>query len=127
MLLVPTYLDKSDIQGIGLFAKDYIPEGTMISKFQPGFDLVIPKDDLLKLSSPVIEQVARYSYQNKETLDYILCSDDQRFVNHADEPNVLCKMPENSTNPDDQECYAVRDIHPGEEITNDYREFDMNW
>ncbi|TIX82308.1 MAG: SET domain-containing protein-lysine N-methyltransferase, partial [Mesorhizobium sp.] len=30
MLLVDVYLDKSRIQGIGVFAKNHIPRGTLV-------------------------------------------------------------------------------------------------
>jgi len=33
MFLVKTYLDKSKIRGIGLFADEFIPKGTLIWKF----------------------------------------------------------------------------------------------
>ena len=38
MLLVKTYLDKSPIHGIGVFAAERIPKGTKIWRFVDGFD-----------------------------------------------------------------------------------------
>ncbi|TIO47875.1 MAG: SET domain-containing protein-lysine N-methyltransferase, partial [Mesorhizobium sp.] len=38
MLLVDVYLDKSPIQGIGVFAKHRIPKRTLIWKLDPRFD-----------------------------------------------------------------------------------------
>lgn len=127
MLLVETYLAPSKIHGIGLFARHFIPRGTLISKFRPGFDLVIPKEELSSLSPPVIGQVEKYAYRSRITGDYILCGDDQRFTNHADVPNTVCLIDKVSTHPEDLDCYASRDISAGEEITNDYTEFDMDW
>lgn len=42
----------------------------------------------------------------------MLSSDDDRFANHADDPN---------TANDGDETFALRDIHPGEKITRGYR------
>ena len=38
MLLVKTYLDKSPIHGLGVFAAERIPRGAKIWRFVEGFD-----------------------------------------------------------------------------------------
>ncbi len=43
MLLVKTHLGKSKINGIGLFADEFISKGKVIWKFTPGFDFVLTK------------------------------------------------------------------------------------
>jgi hypothetical protein len=47
---------------------------------------------------------------------YVLCSDNAKFMNHSDEPNV--------DSGGVTEDVALRDIQPGEELTCDYRLFD---
>ena len=111
MLLVDARAGLSEIHGIGLIAHEFIPKGTCIWKFQEGFDLAIPEEEISKLSGPARDQVIWYAYYEKSTEEYILSSDDDRFTNHSDTPN--------SANLG-EETYAIVDIHPGVEITWDY-------
>ncbi len=52
MLLVKTKIGQSKIHGIGIFAEQFIPKGTVIWKFMSGFDLKVSKEQLEKLSYP---------------------------------------------------------------------------
>lgn len=49
MLKVKTYLDKSDIHGIGVFADEDIEENQIIWKFDERFDKVIKHYDVFKI------------------------------------------------------------------------------
>jgi SET domain-containing protein len=46
MLLVKTRLDRSQISGIGLYADEFIPKGTIIWRFTPGLDLKLNQEQL---------------------------------------------------------------------------------
>ena len=46
MLLVDARAGLSEIHGIGLIAQEFIPKGTCIWKFQEGFDLAIPEEEI---------------------------------------------------------------------------------
>lgn len=124
MILVKTKLDKSKIHGIGIFATGFIPKGTMIWKFDPILDLVLSKEQVDRLSEPAKEQFLNYAYISKKTKNYILCSDDSRFFNHETDPNTTCHVPENPDSDEALVCFASKDINPGEELTNNYAEFD---
>ena len=119
MLLVKTKTRVSEIHGIGLFAAEFIPKGTMTWKFLEGFDLRLPKSILAELSTPAKEQFLKYSYLDSGSMLYELCSDDARFFNHSDTPNTGSIS--------DIIDVALRDIQPGEELTCDYRTFDADW
>lgn len=123
MLLVKTKIGPSPIAGIGLFADKFIPKGAYIWRFKKGFDIRVDTDYPARLPEPAKTYFSTYAYQNPETLKYILCADDARFFNHSDTPNTRCVE-----DPDDEDTadIAARDINPGEELTVDYREFDMN-
>ncbi len=124
MLLVKTKIGPSKINGIGLFANQFIPRGTPVWKFQSGFDLKIDKSDLSKLFDPGREQFLKYAYLNPKTNKYILCFDDARFFNHFDNPNCI-----DINSPDDEEGIniAAKDIKEGEELTCNYKEFDADF
>lgn len=118
MLLVKTKIGPSKIAGIGLFTVLFIPKGTPVWKFEKGFDLELSKTQFEKLSEPAQEQILNYCYFNPKTEKYIVCSDDARFFNHSDNPNV-------SSGPDDDHIdKALRDIEVGEELTQNYKIFD---
>lgn len=89
-----------------------LPQNTCLWVFRPDFDLVFTEAQLQALPPAAQRQVRHYSYYDPDMARYILCSDDARFVNHADDPNMG----------DDGEInYAVRDIQVGEELTWNYR------
>lgn len=117
MLLVKTKIGPSKIHGIGLFAAQFIPKGAPVWRFQPGFDLNIPAEDIIKLFPRALEQLLNYAYLNHKTNEYILCFDDGRFVNHSDTPNMTDSNPDDDLAPD----IALRDIEEGEEMTSDYQ------
>lgn len=114
MLHVKTRLGPSPIHGIGAFAAEDIPKGTIIWEFREGFDLRLTEEELRRLAPPALEQALKYSYV--EDGHYILCADDARHFNHSETPNT----------DDTSALYtiAARDIAAGEEITSDYRTFD---
>ncbi len=120
MLLVKTRIGPSEIEGIGCFADEFILKGTPIWRFQEGFDLKIPKDEVEKLSASGKYQFLKYAYLTGSGI-YVLCFDDARFFNHSDDPNVI--------ELDDGERgmnIAARDIQKWEEILCDYRLFDKD-
>lgn len=110
MLFVKTYLDNSPIHGIGLFANEFIPKGTIIWKFMPGFDRLLKEKRVSKLPQCTRNWLARYSYP--VTTHFLVCMDDARFFNHSDEPNTI--------DVGKKITIAKKDIHLGEELTCDY-------
>ncbi|MBI1763968.1 MAG: SET domain-containing protein [Acidobacteria bacterium] len=113
MLLVKAQAGKSAIHGIGLIAHEFIPAGTRVWAFQPGFDLVFTVEQLTALSATAQAQVRHYAFFDAARRVYVLSSDDDRFTNHADDPNTQEEGGYDS--------YAIRDIQAGEEITWCYR------
>jgi SET domain-containing protein len=113
MLLVKAEAAPSRIHGLGLIAREWIPAGTAVWRFTPGFDVLIRERDLRSLSEAARAYVRHYAYFHAASRSYVLSSDHDRFTNHADDPN---------TRPVGDRTVAVRDIGPGEEITSDYAE-----
>lgn len=119
MLKINTYLDKSTVNGIGIFAGEDIPEGKIIWEFNPLVDLVYSAEEWDKLSKNVssesLQQVLKYAY--KSNGKYFLCIDSAQFMNHShDRFNV-----ENNT--EDDTMFALRNIKRGEELLCNYFEY----
>ena len=60
MLVIDAYLDKSPIQGLGVFAKQPIAKGTVIWKFDPRFDRLIEVEVYESTTGPVKSYLDRY-------------------------------------------------------------------
>ena len=113
MLLVKTYLDKSPIHGIGVFAAARIPKGTKIWRFVEGFDRCYTPKQFARLPKQAREFLKSYAY--KVDGEILFTVDDDHYINHSDAPNTYLH---------NGYAIAARDIPKGREITNDYREFD---
>jgi len=96
--------------GLGVFATALIPRGTLTWALDD-LDQRISTRRLHTLSTECQALIDRYAYINGHG-ERILCWDIGRFMNHACDANSI------STGFDVD--VAVRDIRPGEQITNDY-------
>jgi hypothetical protein len=100
----------SDNVGYGVVATRLIPRGT-ITWVADELDQVVSTDSaecLPPLLKPLLE---KYAWVNGKG-QLILCWDHARFINHSCEANCL------SIGFDFE--IAVRDIHPGEQLTDEY-------
>jgi len=114
MLLVDTRVGPSSIHGLGLFAQQFIGKGTLVWERVPGLDLALSQEQVDALPERARRTVRYYSFRHVHSQEYILCCDDDRFVNHSDDPNTDGRK-------------ALRDIAPGEEMTFDYRKWDLDF
>jgi len=100
----------SDEIGYGVVAKKFLPKGT-ITWVQDKFDREFTPEDIQKMD-PIYRKIAHtYCFRNKQG-NFVLCWDFGRYVNHSFNSNCI------STAYDFE--IAIRDIHPGEELTDDY-------
>ncbi len=118
MNLVKTYIDRSEIEGIGMFAGQFIPKGTLIWKLNSDIDLIYPRNNYDELSKNWSEIEKHYfnRYVFEDSENYYFCSDDAKYCNHSFTPNTGGI----------EEQIALRDINIGEEITCNYAEINNN-
>jgi len=116
VLLVKTVVKESAIHGLGLFADEFIPRGTPVWQLDPLLDRVIPLSELDRLPDHVRLFVEVYSEYFPDLGMLVLSGDNDRFTNHAADPNTVVVLP----NAPDARVLAARDIEVGEEITCDY-------
>ncbi len=118
MFTIHTYLDKSEINGLGCFAGESIKKGEIIWHFQENFDLRLSQEQFEMLPLLAQEYFKHFAYYNTTEGGWILCGDDARYTNHSITPNMVMI--------NDTSSIATRDINKGEEITEDYFRFDEN-
>jgi uncharacterized protein len=101
--------------GLGVFATEPIARGTITWALDP-LDRVLTPEGIAGLALPCPIDLDRYTWQDRAG-NLILCWDYARFVNHSCDPNCLTT--------DWGFEVAVRNIAPGDEITNDYANLGM--
>ena len=96
--------------GYGVVATEFIPAGTItwvLDKLDREFS---PMD--FQEMDPIYQEILdTYTFRNNQG-NFVLCWDNGRYVNHSFNSNCL-------TTAYDFEI-AIRDIHPGEQLTDDY-------
>ena len=103
--------------GYGVFATQAIPTGTLVFVQDP-LDIVITPQQYRELDDTSRAQAERYSYLDVRG-HRILSWDAAKYVNHSCSPNTM------STGWGFE--IAIRDIRPGEEITDEYGLFNLEW
>ena len=117
MLTVSTYVAQSAIEGLGVFAGEFIPAGHLMWNLNPKFDIFVERRDIEGLPPHMQDFIARYSYPHLELPAVVVVdSDNGRFMNHSLSPNTDFRMFDKG--------YALVDIRQGEELTCNYHEFD---
>lgn len=111
-------LKKTPGKGRGLFAKRFIPRGTIVF-FECPKCKVMPKSEFQKLSPKQKERLLFHAYTRKDGSVVQSCGL-SKYMNHSCDANIL----------DTGKGFdiVVRDIRKGEEATYDYRTFyDEDW
>lgn len=96
--------------GYGIVATKLIPEGT-ITWVQDELDQVYTTKQVSEMLPFTQEMIDKFTFRNNKG-NYVMCWDTAKYVNHSFNSNCL-------STPYDFEI-AIRDIHPGEELTDDY-------
>jgi len=96
--------------GLGVFATEFIPRGT-VTWVRDDLDQVIAPVRVAALPPPYRSLLDRYTFRNA-TGHHILCWDLGRYMNHSCAPTCLGLDAEFEV--------AVRDLYPGEKLTDDY-------
>lgn len=91
-------------------ANRLIPKGS-ITWVQDELDTVYPPETPEKLKPLTLAMLDKYSFRNSRG-EYILCWDIAKYVNHSFRSNCLSTAYNFEI--------AIRDIQPGEELTDDY-------
>ena len=113
MLLVPTYLGRSRINGTGLFSSGPIPKGGLISRWNPRWGSTFSQQEALSLPAIALKTLIHFGWLKDDV--WYLEPDNGKFTNHSRKPNCISN--------EHFQVFAARDIFTGEELTEDYRTF----
>ena len=113
MLLIDTYLDRSEIQGVGVFAKENARKGEKIKEVRPEFEIEFNSENLPRMPLAFAKFIDTHSYEREfGSKMFVMGVDNEKYLNHSTDPSV------------DDNGIALKDIKIGDEITIDYRDFD---
>jgi SET domain-containing protein len=124
MYAVLVKVDKSNIDGQGVFAIEDIPKGTIAWIFKEKHDIKLSAKEYDSLSSLQKQKMDKTGYLSPWTGFWVFPSDNDpaQFTNHSNDSNLSVAFDKSiSTEP---YFVANRDITKGEELTNNYNEFD---
>jgi len=102
---------------LGLFTKEYIPKGTTVWEFIEGVDIKMNETTFNKLNDAQKEFFEKYGWKEDDGFYYSSC-DLTNFINHSYNPNldVVGEI-----------IISNRDIQIGEELFEDYSQFDSEF
>jgi hypothetical protein len=100
----------NDKIGYGVVALKHIPQGTITWAIDK-LDRIFSPEQVRAMDDLYQQVLDKYTYRNAEG-NHILCWDNARFVNHSSHANCITTAYEFEI--------AIRDIQPGEELTDDY-------
>ena len=100
----------NDEIGYGVVATRFIPKGTITWTFDR-FDREFTPAEVAAFEEPYRQLIDKYCFRDSMG-NYVLCWDHARYVNHSFNSNCLATAYNTEM--------AIRDIQPGEELTDDY-------
>jgi SET domain-containing protein len=99
--------------GLGLFTTEFIPKDSVVWEFVEGVDIKVSINRVEQMSQAQQEYFEKYAWIEG---DYYYSSCDlTNFINHSYTPNLKII---------DEIIIALEDIKPGEELFENYAEFD---
>ena len=112
-MLVPVRVGRSSIHGLGLFAARRILKGEVVWKFRDPPDFRLPMEAVQWSPS-----VSVYGWVLKDADCVEMPGDAAMYVNHSADPNMGFDPQDGGATRD------LRDIQEGEELTENYFEYD---
>ena len=124
MYLVKTEVNESSIEGMGVFTLEDIQKGTVVWQFDPSHDKTMSTTEFDALDADAQESLRRIAYLSQSTSRWVYPpeNDPALYTNHSKDNNLSVLM---DTNVSEEPLFvANRNITAGEELTNNYVEFD---
>ncbi len=137
-MLIETCVRPSGIHGLGLFAMRFVPRGTPVWRFEPGFDHDFSPAQFAALPPLAQKHTRWFCFVSRLDGHVILSGDHACFINHSPNPNTGI-LPEGEDKPKLElqpsslpgaeppvVTVALRDLAAGEELTCNYFDYDAD-
>ncbi len=112
MLTVNHVIRPSPIHGLGVFTCENVRKGQLLWRFDWRIDRELTLADLHGLPAHTVDRVLQHAEFIEARQVFVLASDGDYYMNHADEPSLI---------DDGTLMFAARDLSAGAELTCDYR------
>jgi SET domain-containing protein len=119
MIHISYKLKTSDLHGIGLFADRFIKQGELVYTASPLLDLNITQKQFDSLTQEEKDEILWWGFFDEPSQMWHVDFDVSKFINHSYDPTLS-----QDENYDEAYLVATRDIDPGEELTQNYLEFE---
>ncbi len=121
MIHIDYKLDKSNKHGIGLFADKDLKKGQLIYTASPLLDVNITQEQFNSLTDREKEEFQWWGFFDEQNHLWHVDFDVSKFINHTDKREATVTQDKTKG---DTYLVAVRDVKKGEELTQDYLEFE---
>lgn len=119
MIHVAYKLKVSNLHGVGLFANENIKKGQLIYTASPLLDLNITQKQFDSLKQKEKDEILWWGFFDQPSQMWHVDFDVSKFINHSPDATVT-----QDDNHDEAYLIATRDIPSGEELTQNYLEFE---
>lgn len=119
MIHISYRLRTSDLHGIGLFADEDIKQGQLVYTASPILDLNITQEQFDNLEQKEKDEVLWWGFFDQPSQRWHVDFDVSKFINHSYTPTTS-----QDGGYDEAHLIANRDIKVGEELTQNYLEFE---
>ncbi len=127
MYLFPVTVAESAVEGKGVFSVGKIPKGAVVWKYVPKHDRSLSQNEYENLNTKEKEYMEKVAYLSLASHQYIFPpeNDPALYTNHDAKNHSLSVVMDIAISPEPH-FIANREIKPGEELTNNYHEFDAS-
>ena len=124
MYLIQVTVKESPIDGKGVFTLQTIKAGDVVWRFDSTHDKTLTRAEFDALDKREKEVLRKVAYLSKNTGRWVYppTNDPALYTNHSKENNLSAVL--NKAISEEPIFVANRDINVGEELTNNYHEFD---
>lgn len=119
MINIKYKLDRSATHGIGIFADQNIEKGQLVYTVSPSLDLDITQTQFDSLKDEEKRKIEYWGYWFEPNKVWHVDFDHIHFINHSFTPNTAQDFSRA-----DHPLTATRDIKTGEELTQNYLDFE---
>ena len=119
MIHIKYTLDKSQLHGIGLFTAEDLKKGQLVYTSSPLLDVNITQEQFDSLSPREKEEIRWWGFEVPGEGTWHVDFDVTKFINHSYDPTIT-----QDTDHKDAYLITTRDIKAGEELTQNYLEFE---